>query len=406
MLSSPLTTTSLRLHEHESRELILSPIELAFIRHELAHALDVGATERAGRYVLRAGSIAGCVALPGGRTLVIEPKVPVDTLFALLAAVYDPAREIFRDEPQSYHTIAGLFEFVVAIWTAQVEELLARGVLRGYRALEAELPVVRGRLLVLESERRGAGLRERVWCADRARSADVAENRVLRWAAHALAGYRYRETHLAAQLTRVAAALGAAGVALDAGAAALLARVDYHRLNDAYRPALALARLLLDGLAPSGTPGDDRNAPFLAYLVDMDWLFERSVGTLLRAAAPAHGLVAREQERHPLDLARQVSVRPDVVLYRRGQPVLVVDAKYKRAAAGADLYQVVAYCHALGLARAALVYPASEALPAREVAVRGADAVRVRYLALDLRGGPEELAREGRRMADEALRSV
>jgi 5-methylcytosine-specific restriction enzyme subunit McrC len=398
-----LTAASLRLHEHESREFTLAPAELAFIRRELAHALDAGATERAGRYVLRAGSVAGCVALPGGRTLVIEPKLPVDTLFALLAAVYDPAREIFRDEPQSYHTIAALFEFVVAIWAAQAEELLARGVLRGYRPLEAELPVVRGRLLVLESERRGAGLRERVWCADRARSADVAENRVLRWTAHALAGYRYREARLAARLTRVAGALGAAGVALDAGAAALPAHVDYHRLNDAYRPALALARLLLDGLAPSGTPGDE---PFLAYLVDMDWLFERYVGMVLRAAAPAHGLLAREQERHPLDVAQQVSVRPDVVLYRQGRPALVVDAKYKRAAAGADLYQVVAYCHALGLAHAALVYPAGEAPPAREVTVRGAGAVRVRYLALDLRGGPEELARAGRRMADEALREV
>jgi 5-methylcytosine-specific restriction enzyme subunit McrC len=56
-----------------------------------------------------------------------------------------------------------------------------------------------------------------------------------------------------------------------------------------------------------------------------------------------------------------VSMRPDLTLDRAGRTALVVDAKWKRlkptALVTSDLYQVLAYCAALGVERAALVYP-------------------------------------------------
>ena len=55
-----------------------------------------------------------------------------------------------------------------------------------------------------------------------------------------------------------------------------------------------------------------------------------------------------------------LEMRPDVTVYRDGRPTLVVDAKWKRPAGApspADLYQMLAYCTALGVGRAVLVYP-------------------------------------------------
>jgi 5-methylcytosine-specific restriction enzyme subunit McrC len=383
----------IRLREHEARTVALAPAELAALQRDLAHALAIAPGDAPGRYRLRAGSVAGCVALPGGRVLVIEPKVGVDTLFALLAAVYDPGRALFRNEPLRYTTVAALFEFVVAIWAAQIEDVIARGVQRGYRTLVAEGEFVRGRLLLAETLRRRPGRPERHWSAYRELGADVPENRILRWTALALLGYPYRSARLAARLARIARVLGAAGAAADPAAPAELARLPFHRLNERYRPALALARLLLDGLTFSGAPAAVRGGePFLAYLVDMNWLFERYAGVVLRAGLAGSGLAVREQERHPLDAARRLSVRPDVILYRQARPVLVLDAKYRLTADEGDLYQLVAYCHVLGLRRGGLLYPAGERAPAGEVTVRGLDVVRVRYFALDLAGGPEELA--------------
>jgi 5-methylcytosine-specific restriction enzyme subunit McrC len=55
-------------------------------------------------------------------------------------------------------------------------------------------------------------------------------------------------------------------------------------------------------------------------------------------------------------------MRPDLVLYRHGDPVLVADIKYKLTDAGlgrsTDYYQLLAYCEALGLSRGVLLYAA------------------------------------------------
>ncbi|MCL6431272.1 MAG: McrC family protein [Anaerolineae bacterium] len=382
------------LREREQREVALSPQELTALRQVFASRLAIYATGEPGRYVVATGSVVGFVALPGGRTLVIEPKVRIDTLFALLAAVYDPCDDFLREEPQAYTTVRELFEFVVRIFAVQVEDLVARGILRGYRIFTDEPAAVRGRLLLTETLRRRPGLHDRHTCRFSQFTADVPENRILRWTSFCLQPLRYREVGLAGRLGRLSRALS--GAHLDPMARQLYERLNYHRLNDPYRPALSLARLLLDGLTFSGSAGEE---PFLGYLIDMDELFERYVGTVLRRAAPGWGALAREQDPHALDEARQVHLRPDITLYGRDGPILVVDAKYKREAAHADLYQMLAYCHALGVGEAVLVHPASEQAPSGSVAVRGPGSIQVHYLSLDLGGGPAQLEEQAKALA-------
>jgi len=82
------------------------------------------------------------------------------------------------------------------------------------------------------------------------------------------------------------------------------------------------------------------------------------------------------------------------------RPVLVVDAKYKLAAAQSDLYQILAYCHILGLTTGVLVHPAHEQAPAGALAVRGPGGIYLRYLALDLRGNPAQLQVQVRALAE------
>lgn len=368
------------------QEVNLTPAEVFLLRRAMTDRLDIWPTGESGRYLLKARSHVGFVALPSGRFMAIKPKVQIDTLFALLAAVYDPARSVFREEPQAYTSVAGLFEFVVRFFVAHVEDLIARGVLHGYRRISEDLVALRGRLLVTETLRNHPGLSDRHWCAYSRFTVDVAENRVLRWTSRCLAGFRYQEPGLGTRLRRVEMALAA--VALDPDARQLSEGIDFHRLNEHYRPAMILARLLLDHLSFSGTAG---GSPFVAFLVDMDWLFERYLGIVLKRAAGAWDVEVVEQEHHTLDHAGQFPVRPDVVLYRRSQPQLVMDAKYKLDEAHGDVYQMLAYCHAVGLSKGILVYPASEAAPSGELAIRGPGEALIRYLTLDLGGSPERL---------------
>lgn len=132
------------------------------------------------------------------------------------------------------------------------------------------------------------------------------------------------------------------------------------RLNARYQPALQLAELVLR--QSSFDLGRGR-VPAVGFLVNMATVFERFVERALGAAlvSGVGGRVAA-QEKHWLDAGRQVLLRPDLLWYPFGSgvPGEVVDAKYKaEKPAGfpnADVYQLLAYCTALGLAQGHLVY--------------------------------------------------
>jgi 5-methylcytosine-specific restriction enzyme subunit McrC len=164
--------------------------------------------------------------------------------------------------------------------------------------------------------------------------------------------------------------------------------LEFNRLNEPYRPALFLAKLLLDHIMFSGSEGEE---PFLAFLVDMNWLFEKVVWTIINQHSSDLGVTAQEQKYYPLDKASLVSIQPDVVLYHQNLPTLVLDAKYKLDPNRADVYQVMAYCHALGLERAVLVHPESEELPTTELFIREPGDIKINYLSIDLSGDPSEI---------------
>jgi len=92
-------------------------------------------------------------------------------------------------------------------------------------------------------------------------------------------------------------------------------------------------------------------------------------------------------------------MRPDIVIYRDGAPILVLDAKYKLQEGRGDLYQAVACCHAMDLPRAVLVHPAWKEAPSGNVQVRGSGDIEIRYAALSLAGGPEGLTQDAHALA-------
>lgn len=130
------------------------------------------------------------------------------------------------------------------------------------------------------------------------------------------------------------------------------------------------------------------------FLVNMNTVFEDFVTVALTEALAPHGGRCVSQDRHVLDDARQVKLRPDLVRYRRvGHPVGVVDAKYKaQTPAGypyADLYRLLAYCTALRLDIGYLIYAQGEVEPG-QVRVTHAGITIVQH-ALDLRQPVHEL---------------
>lgn len=99
-------------------------------------------------------------------------------------------------------------------------------------------------------------------------------------------------------------------------------------------------------------------------------------------------------QHHRLDQAGHVRLRPDLVLYRAGRTVSVVDAKYAfrhfAAPPTEHLYQLLGYCTALALPHGHLVYAATTRDGPTEHVVRRVG-ITVTVHALDLDRPPAEL---------------
>jgi McrBC 5-methylcytosine restriction system component len=312
-----------------------------------------------GHWLLRAGSKVGAVAVtaPGGGgsvTVHITPKVPIARLFFLLGHSLDPKRNWRHGEVE----VAQHRDLLPALAHAverQVDRALRQGLLQGYRTAEESAVVVRGRVREAEQIRRRFGAMLPIEVAYDEFTTDIAENRILRTAVERLlrlpgvpSDVRRRLLHQRTRLADVTAIVRGQPIPVWRPT----------RLNARYHRALRLARVVLDGSSAEHAPGGLR---IDGFLFDMNKLFEDFVTVALRDAFRGTGHTARLQDPHHLDQAAAIRMRPDFVLYGAdGSPCAVVDAKYKaekrHGFPDADLYQMLAYCTALGLPEGHLVY--------------------------------------------------
>ena len=141
-------------------------------------------------------------------------------------------------------------------------------------------------------------------------------------------------------------------------------RVVFTRLNEHYKPALRLARLVLANLTLQDAVGATQASSFM---LDMNDLFERFVTERLRRALRGR-LEVKDQHRDRFDEDRRVAIRPDLLFSSQGTAKFVADIKYKLTDDGAggrtaDYYQLLAYATALDLPEGVLIYCLNANLP-------------------------------------------
>ena len=175
-VSELMPQSAIVLREFGSLEVALSREEYAALRARYAKQIEVALTEQAGVYRLTARDYVGRVGLPGGRILVIQPKVEVANLFYMLCAQAGLAG--FHPPPTGLARNPDIFPFVLAALLHSVEDLLRAGLYRDYKLHEERLRFVRGRIL-LDDQLRQGGLLHRQSCRYADLTADTPENRVV-----------------------------------------------------------------------------------------------------------------------------------------------------------------------------------------------------------------------------------
>jgi 5-methylcytosine-specific restriction enzyme subunit McrC len=347
--------------------------------------------ERAqGRWYCRMGGFAGAIAMPGGRTLEVLPKIgslgdpAMRSLLMRMLSAADVAPSL-EEAAANYADSPTVIEAYLRFASDLALQQVRMGLVHTYRRTDQRIAVVRGRLLVAKQFAR---LPER-FDAHLVRTddflPDTAVNRIIK------AGVQWvaRNTHVTATAAKCREAVMRMDAVADfVGSPQALShalrpqgvRAALDRRHIRLAPLLKVLGLLTDGLGAAPEAGVDAPGPTLMF--DMSKVFEALLAGRLRRVLPDCDI--NEQATHRFDLDGRFMLRPDLVVRQRGRPTLVLDAKWKRIGHGddlvaADLRQAFAYARMLGVKNAALVFPKMDSdMPAlREVRVADGSGVKI-----------------------------
>ena len=416
---------ALTLREHRSAVVPLTEdLAGALNRAGDGRYLSVEPAEVPGHWQVSAHNYVGSINVDGLQVLV-RPKIPRQNLFLLLEVGL--REQDWRDEAAHYAHSDDLLPALVSFFARAAETTLARGLYHSYQERDDRLVALRGRIDIPRQLAR-PGVVIPTACRFTEYTADLIENSYMKAALSRslrVAGVQPADRHrLMRHLVTLEDVSDVRHHHSD------FDDVVFTRLNEHYRPALRLARLVLENLTLQHAVGEVSASSFM---LDMNELFERFVTERLRRALRGR-LAIKDQHRDHLDDQRSVRIRPDLLFGPKGSPSFVADIKYKliedsAGGSNADLYQLLAYTTALDLPDGMLIYcldadePDSDSRSSSTLGANFADrmapatalptgnasisSVRVRHTgtvlhryALDLSGTPDEVGENMNALAD------
>jgi 5-methylcytosine-specific restriction enzyme subunit McrC len=347
-----------------------------------------------GRWLVGPAGKVGAARV-GGIVVRIKPKVEIARLLFMLG--YSCHGAAWQASPVEVREAPGLVPAVAQALWRQVARAIRQGLLPGYVTCEESSPVLRGRLLESAQLARHHGQPLPLEIRYDEFTVDIAENQILRTACERMLLVPRVDAESSRMLRRLLRDFAGVG-SIRRGAP--VPAWQPVRINARYHAALRLAELVLRATSAEHAAGA---VAVNGFLLDMPRLFEDFVTVALREAIEAvHGGSVVGQSRHYLDEAGLVVLRPDIVWRAGGAVAAVIDAKYKAGNPSgfpnADLYQLLAYCTALGLRVGHLVYAAGNEEPARYVVRRAGTEIICH--ALDLSKPPAALLVEMSHLAD------
>ena len=389
----------LELKEHEpchcnvslDREQIRALTEAA--RIEVTPSPDEEGTHR-----LKPSSHVGALNV-GDLAVVVRPKVPIDRVMFLIAYAMDP--KDWRRDPAELDRAYDVLEAIALAFARRTRQAIRRGLLKGYRREEDALNTVRGRIRFDEQIRRRFDIPLPIEVAFDEFTEDIEKNRLLKTAIHRLghtfirSGVRSGGVGLKVRSLRPAFTM----VGLGSYRRGALPQVAYTRLDEHYRPAVELARLIIENSSLELRDGKISGA---AFFIDMNRVFERFLYVALGEALGLSQAQWRQGAGLTLDEGGDIKMYPDLSWWDGSRPIFVGDAKYKKLKPQgfehADIYQMLAYCTAADLPSGLLVYAAGEDEPGVYKIKHAGKTIEV--APLDLGGTPEDILREVRRLAE------
>ncbi|WP_420791209.1 McrC family protein [Enterovibrio gelatinilyticus] len=338
-----------------------------------------------GRRLLQVQNFVGVIFVPSGRHIEVLPKTGLDsdsgettyeevrsTLLTMLQALGE-FRHIQLDNAGLKALKMPLLEVFISRFLEDVNHIVKRGLKCDYVGQEENLLVKKGKLNKSGQLRHNIVAKHRFYCEFDEYAENRPVNRLLKTAMLTVQGYC--GDHCNQKLLRELL------FAFDAVPKSFNPKQDFDSVKldrgmQHYKPALAWAKLILDGSSPISMKGL-ADAPSLLF--PMESVFEAFVAKTLRNQLK-DGLTLHTQARdeklvtHHVESSKQRDLfilKPDLMIEKEGVPLCVLDTKWKRInpqstkdfdLSQADFYQMFAYGqkYLKGRGKLVLIYPKTE----------------------------------------------
>jgi 5-methylcytosine-specific restriction enzyme subunit McrC len=385
---TPEVATSRIIFEGHSvidRDLVLTDEDRGLAEHLTRHEIIAVDELKQGLRISAKWSWVGVIAFSNFE-LQIKPKLHAGSENSTLAEMLDFISDvhdlkIFRHRRRNFDAEGfSLFDLTIASFADACEEVVLKGILADYVSTQDKLPVLRGRLMLLNQLKTARF--DQLECLYDDQSTNIPENKLLLAALTACA-LKVRNRALASQVRRLAAIFEDAANIDDFqfDEAYALQRQNYNRLNAYYRRAHSLAALIMAGLSHKDIFATGAPQCF-SFLFKMSEVFEKFVTKLLtlELATINYKVHFQKEDSHIIWNAQtntsHASLRPDILIENKARPgvFLPVDAKYKNYDAPfndddgthlhddlaqkvttPDIYQTFAYAHGFGHGQHALI---------------------------------------------------
>ncbi|MEV6906062.1 hypothetical protein [Amycolatopsis sp. NPDC051071] len=369
---------TLHFHEYrERRDVPLTPAEVAVLRTTF-RCLVTRTDKGDGLYDVRAQDRVGMVIV-GDTAIVVAPKLPIARVLFLITHAVDPA---WTNEA-TLDTAETLTDAMAAVFTDICDQAIRTGLLRGYRDHHERLHTVRGRIDFTEQLRVSPGRDLPLALTYQTHDEDIPENQLLRTALDQLAQIPINSNNVRRSIARLRRMFESV-TPIPYNRASLPA-IRWTRLNEHYKLAAELARLILIGIEPELGPGTITTPGFAVKMTDV---FEKFVRTCTRRALglDEHDFPAgADSTALYLDHKRVLHVQPDMSRWVNGHCRFVGELKYRLDTGRGDaqhLYQTLAYATAANLPDATLIYADGPQSGTTHVLPNAGIRIHVRHLDL------------------------
>ncbi|WP_171947949.1 McrC family protein [Bradyrhizobium erythrophlei] len=314
------------------------------------------------------------VLVANGVTLEILPKIEgaSDDQAIRRSLIHMLARVLDLDIATGPVTALGwqcenVLEIIIRLFCEKLFAALRQGMPRQYTEVEDDLTALRGSLNVVRQFTVMASTPQKLACRFDELSQNTPLNQIMK---AAVARLQTISSSIENQ-RRLAELVFAYGEVATVPIKSLRwDRVLIDRTNVGWAELLRFAKLFLQRQFQSTTSGPIEG---FSLLFEMNTLFEEFVGRILQSALRGTDLAVQLQgpKRHALidqhTGVPRFATRPDIVVSRKGKPLLVIDTKWKRLKGAiddakrgvgqADVYQMMAYSHVYECDRLMLLYP-------------------------------------------------